>query len=222
MHENRKGAFLIVGVCIVVSVFAFKREQVDDELRGVWKLEWTQTNGQPKYRERRLWAFCDGALVVVGEESTHQFGVSIDPSAIPKHLDTDTPFYPTGIYEVEGDTLRVAQVFTAGMPRPTEFETTSGDMRTVSVFRRLDADPRTPPPELQGLLVSEFGPPREYPERMEFDAEGTPSKDWRQRHAQLDRFSLDQLETLRDIEERFYSRREDLNLLLKRYFERKS
>lgn len=300
MHEHRKNAFwIIVVIGVVVTIISFNRDCTDDELFGVWKLESTQTNGQPQRRERELWVFRHGTLTIVRDDGTHHARISVDPSASPKHLDTDIMFQPTGVYEIDGDTLRVSQVV-PNMPRPTEFKTLWGDMRTVSVLRRVEADPRISGDELHDLLLSEFGPATEYPDLIEFDEdadefisdlmrdiydkasemtakeeviyhvswlitevnnggfhqffynstgdnavetaellrkigapqtatlvetgcklfpEAAPSKDYQQRRSQLERFTLDQLETLRDLEEQFYSRREDLNLLLKKYWE---
>ena len=246
-----------------------------------------------------MWVFRAGALTIVRDDQTHDAKIWTDPSVSPKQLDSDMLFQPTGIYEIDGDTLRISQAVRT-MPRPTEFKTTWGDLRTVSVLRRVEGDPWMSLDALRGLLRSEFGPAPEYPERIEFDEEaadfvsdllddislksgeksareaavfhiswliievnnggfhqyffnstgehavetaamlrkigaqqtaaliesgcqlfpnGAPPKDLEERRAQLDQFSLKQLEKLRDLEERFYSRREDLKLLLKQYWQ---
>jgi len=48
---------------------------------------------------------------------------------------------------------------------------------------------------------------------------GEPEQDLGKRRAQLEEFTLDDHEVLRDLENQFYARREDLNVLLKRYWE---
>ena len=298
-RERRKRAlwiFIIMGA--LVTILAFHRDGTDDELIGVWKLESTQTNGQPMRRERELWVFRHGRLTVVRDDEFQSVRVSIDPSVVPKQMDTDIILQPTGVYEIQGDTLRISQVI-PDMPRPVDFETNWGDWRTVSVLSRLDANARMSRDDLRELLLSEYGPAPEPLERMEFDKEaddfitelmrkiddktepmnekeeviyrvswltmevnnggfhqyffnstgehavetvsmlkrigapqtaalfetgcslfpeGNPPKSLQARRRVLARFTLDQLETLRDLQERFYARREDLNVLLKRYW----
>jgi uncharacterized protein (TIGR03067 family) len=282
-----------------VTILAFSRDSTDDDLIGVWKLEWTQTNGQPKYRERELWVFRHGRLTIVRDGDAFDDAFTVDSSTTPKRMDLHKSFFGNAIYQVEGDALTVAQV-ASFEPRPDGFQTTRGDRRQVSVLWRLPADPRMPTAELMQLFASEFGPPIKYPDPMDFDAEadqfiynlmrelisksrepsgkeqvicdvalfevevdnggfhqfffnspgdhaletaaalhrigapetamlvqtacalfpnGKPSKDQGTRQLQLDEFTLDHLETLRDLEQRFYSRREDLSLLLKRYWQ---
>ncbi|MEZ5942886.1 MAG: DUF4375 domain-containing protein [Planctomycetaceae bacterium] len=300
MNEVRNyaiGTLIVIGVAVVV--FTFNRGKTDPELVGVWKLEWTQTNGQPPYRERELWVIERGKRTVIREDTSHSARISIDPSRSPKRFDTDLMFWPQGIYEVNGDTLRIAQAM-PDSPRPTEFNTEMGDGRSVSELRRLDVDPSISNDALHALLLSEYGPEKKYPEPMEFDEESalfvhrlipdifektgeltlreqavyhvsvltaevenggfhqyfynssgaaaletvellkgigavqtaglleagcklfpdeTPSTDHGERQTQLDEFTLDQYEKLADLDQRFYSRREDLGVLLKEYWE---
>jgi uncharacterized protein (TIGR03067 family) len=299
MHRQRNGYFWIfVVICVVMTIIAFNRDRADDKLVGVWKLESTQTNGQPERRERELWDFRYGSLIIVRDDELQEAKIWVDPSASPKHLDTSILFKATGIYRIDGDTLCVSQVV-PNQPRPADFRTSWGDMRTVSILRRVATDPRMSTDRLHELLLSGFGAEIKFPERIEFDEEaddfisdlmrniydrrtevtpreevvfqiswlifevnnggfhqffynstgcnaietvgfvqkigaaetatlveigcnlfpnGSPSKDIRKRRAQLEQFQLEQLETLRDLQERFYSRREDLNVLLKKYW----
>lgn len=301
MNERYKFIWIIAVVGVLMTILAFNREHIDDELVGVWKLESTQTNGQPRRRERELWVFRNGTLTIVSDGRTNHVKISLAPVESPKHIDTDIVLQPTGIYEIDDDTLRIAQVV-PNMPRPNEFKTIWGDLRTVSILRRVDSDSRKTTDQLNDLLLTEFGTANVYQERMEFDdranefisdlmrdiydkagernpkeevvyqvswlitevnnggfhqyfynssgdnsvkivgflrnigapetatlveigcklfPDGSPSEDYRKRRKQLEQFSLDQLETLRDLQERFYSRREDLNVLLKAYWEDK-
>jgi hypothetical protein len=45
-----------------------------------------------------------------------------------------------------------------------------------------------------------------------------PAKDIERRRAQLEEFTVDQLEVLRDLNERFYSRREDVHVFVQEYW----
>jgi uncharacterized protein (TIGR03067 family) len=170
MQQHRKINLCFVAVIgVLLAMAALNRPRGDGDLEGVWKLESIQTNGQPPYREREIWVFRHGMLTRAGDGHVFNSKIWVDSAASPKSLDTDSLF-AMGIYEIDGDTLRVAQTL-RGMPRPAEFRTTRGDQRTVSVLNRLDADADSSEAELRALLISEYGPATEYPEPMEFDEE---------------------------------------------------
>ncbi len=288
----------IVGLVIYISLTS---KPIDADLIGVWKLESTQTNGMPPHRERSLWVFSQRGILIINDQETKRVGCSVDTTTLPRRMDIDFRFQPNGIYEVDGDTLRVA--FSAfNMPRPTSFETTWGDLSSVSVFRRLNVDSDLPADQWQLVLLDEFGPPKAYPKRIEFDRaaedfvgdlmarmpeqisesakegvlsqiawldtevnnggfhqffynfsgelametleslrtigsvetlglleeacnlfpDGKPPKDQTERHQALEQFTLEQHEVLDDLNERYYSRREDVHLLLRTYWEKES
>ncbi len=306
MHPYLKNfLWLLVVVAVVVVMVTFNRYQTDEELFGVWKLEWIQTNGAPKRRERELWVFRRGRLTIIRDDPRRDvvLDMSLNLSASPKQIDTDGSCEAgavphVGMYEIVEDELRVAQGFSL-LPRPREFETSLGDLRTIAVLKRLDASENTSRKMLGEFLVAEFGPPIEYPDRLESDEAakqfmeeiwsklgeppetlsekeavvynvvwmikevnnggfhqffynhtghyatetagalrtigapetallveagcslfpgGRPAKDYQERRKQLDKFSLDDLETLRTLENRFFSRQEDLHGLLKRFW----
>lgn len=266
----------------------------DPDLLGVWKPVWTQTNGQPKRQSRELWVFrADSFVMLLDDDDAIEFPLSIDPSTRPKQLEH-------GIYEVVGDVLRIAQVF-PGVPRPTEFETTLGDMRTVTFLERTPLDPYLSIEDLHAHFKSGFGPPPELPplDDRQFNAEaekfvtelmrgldrsarlserdavvfhvswlitdaenggfyqffynssagapdetaislrkigacdtarlveegcrlfpdGRPGSDYATRQTQLVAFTLEQCETLRALEQQFYTRHEDICLLVKNYWD---
>jgi uncharacterized protein (TIGR03067 family) len=301
MLENRKyGLLIFIAIGVAMVSTAFNRGRMDNELVGVWKLESTQTNGQPMRRERQLWVFRRNMLTIVDDDGPQQIPIRVNPSSSPKHIDTENLFQGAGIYKIEGDKLHLAQAMIT-LPRPTTFESQSGDMHSVTELRRMLVAVDASDAELAAALVSEFGAAPMYPERMQFDDDaeefvanlmgniynknpddlsekqaviyhvswlmtevnnggfhqyffnstgrdavetakllrkigadqtaglveegcqlfpkGTPAQDYKQRRNQLKSFSLDQLETLRDLENRFYSRREDLNVLLQKYWE---
>ena len=299
MNELLKNAvWIIIVVGIFAVVVSFNRNRVDDDLNGVWKLESTQTNGMPEHRDRELWVIRGGSLSVVRDDNSYSAKISVDPSTSPKQFDSDIMFRRAGIYEIDGDTLRVSQALNESH-RPTQFKTMFGDMCSVSILRRVNATPQNSSDYLKQLMLSEFGPATEYPDPMEFDLESeefisglmrkfydqqealtakeeavyqvswlmtevdnggfhqyyynssgntametaallrkigapqtaklveagcdlfpddSPAKDLKKRREQLQEFTLDQIEALRDLEQRFYSRREDLNLLLMKYW----
>ena len=291
---KRPSWLILIVVGVVLALYAYRRGKPDNEILGIWKVVWRQTNGQPKHRDRELWAVRPDRLTVVRDDNISESQLLVDASQSPKHFDS------TGIYEIHGQDMRVCQsVFLLDQPRPTEFETKWGDLRTLTVLSRCSVtDSRLTDAELKELLVREFGPPKEpLPHhKPDKDAEtfvdnlmrnitgnesekhrvvwniswlitevdnggfhqflfnssgdnavqtaidlrtigasktasmvesacrlfpgGKPALDLKGRRLQLDKFTLDQLEALRDLEEQFYSRDEDLHLLLKKYWER--
>jgi len=286
-----------------LATLTFNRDSVDDELISVWKLESTQTNGQPPRREREMWVIRQGTLAIFRDSGVEVAEITLNISASPKWLDFDFGIESIGIYEIDGDTLSLCWVFdlAPNLSRPSDFSTTDGDFRTVSILRRVHRDAHLPREEFVKLLLSHFGPPkkdckvtvefdkqaeefisrlmRELCDKLEMtDAElivyriswlmskvdnggfhqffhnstgefsletaealrrigaeetaamveagcglfpqGKPLKDFRQRATQLSAFTLDQFEILRDLQNRFYARKEDLALLLKQFWER--
>jgi uncharacterized protein (TIGR03067 family) len=291
-RRNAIGIFIAIGVA--VTILAFNRKHTDDDLIGVWKLDTEQTSGQSAYSNRQLWVIRHGTLTIVDDGGIGHFEISVDPSSNPKILDVHRWFQPIGVYEIDGDILRVCRTV-AQLPRPTEFITKLDDLRTLSVLQRLDADPRMSSDELRDLFQTEFGPRTEYPEfdkeaeefvyslmrdeptewwtekRMVFEdvvrliteinngglhqffyngtgdtavetisflrrigapetaklieaacqlfLGGTVPEDYRERRVQLEHFTHEQLKTLGQLEEQFFSRKEDLFLLLRKFWE---
>ncbi len=159
------GIFIAIGVA--VTILAFNRSHTDDHLIGVWKLDTEQTNGLPPSSSRRLWVIRHGTLTIVDDGGISHVEISVDPSSNPKSLDVHAWLQPIGVYELDGDILRVCRTV-AQLPRPKEFITKFGDLRTISVLQRLPADPRMSSDELRDLFQIEFGSPTEY---TKFDRE---------------------------------------------------
>lgn len=152
-----------------MTILAFNRRNADDDLVGVWKLDTEQTSGHPPCTARQLWVIRHGTLAIVTDDGIDHFELSLDPSSSPKVFDVDSWFQPVGIYEIDGDTLRICRTI-AQLPRPADFNTKLDDLRTVSILQRLEADPRMSKGELRDLFQSEFGPPTEYT-KFDRDAE---------------------------------------------------
>lgn len=286
-----------------MTTLPFNRDSIDDELISVWKLESHQTNGQPPRREREMWVIRQDTLAIFRDSGVEVAEIKLNTSASPKWLDFDFDIESIGIYEVNGDILRICWAFALlpNLPRPSEFKTTYGDFRTVSILRRVHRDAHLPREEFVKLLLSQLGPPKkDVAVTVEFDKEaeefisslmrefgetpdmtaaelvvyrvsclitevdnggfhqffhnstgefsletaealrrigaeqtaalveagcglfpqGGPAKDYRQRRIQLEGFTLDQFEILRDLQNQFYARKEDLDLMLKEFWER--
>lgn len=282
-----------------MTILSFNRAGNEGELLGVWKLTYEQAGGSQRRRGRELWVFRPGKLSVIGENHEFNYRTSIDATKNPKHIDTDNLFRAQGIYELEGNDLRI--IFgVRTVPRPTAFVIEPGDMQSLSVLQRLDVSSRQSLRELRSRLAAEIPPLQQYPAPLDFDRQAAddvdallhrlperslepadpnelpwrifwlitevdnggmhqylgnssgefaaetvedlekigapetaamiknacglfsgrkPPSDFEERRAQLEAFSLEQMDALHDLSQRFYSRREDLNVLLRDYWE---
>jgi uncharacterized protein (TIGR03067 family) len=106
-----------------------------NELRGTWVVVETEYAGK-KSKTTNVWTFHDGTLsrksptskISKGTTSNYQ----IDATKTPKTIDLMSAtgkVMTLGIYEVNGDTLKVCYVSAtkAGQARPTAFATMAGD-----------------------------------------------------------------------------------------------
>jgi uncharacterized protein (TIGR03067 family) len=115
-------------------------------LQGQWSMESGVMDGNPLDK-----SFVKSAKrVTQGNETSVVFGpqvfmkakFTVDPSKTPKTIDLAHSEggakgqMQLGIYEVEGDVLRLA-LATPGSPRPTDFSATAGDGRTVVSWKRI-------------------------------------------------------------------------------------
>lgn len=151
-----------------MAILSFQREGNEGELLGVWKVEYEQAGGSEKRRGRELWVFRPGRLAIVGEDHHFEFRTTVDASADPKQIDTDNMFRARGIYEIKGDSLRVIFGMQV-MPRPIAFAIEAGDLQSLAVLQRIDANSRDPLSALRERLAAEVKPRKEYGEPLKFD-----------------------------------------------------
>lgn len=111
---------------------AMKKQLPDPErFVGEWDVVSTELNGQPLTNHSKAWTI-DADLKM---KSHHQAGqvlnwtLKIAPEKVPKEIDLTNY---KGIYEVDGDDIRVA--YTIGGDRPTTFDPQPGVY--VEVIRR--------------------------------------------------------------------------------------
>jgi uncharacterized protein (TIGR03067 family) len=119
-----------------------------EKFQGNWSLVSVETNGQKEPEEQVKTA--DVKLTVKGDKFALKFmgqsiegTLKIDAAAKPKSYDakaTDPQgnvIESLGIYEFDGDTLKVCFVRAGmGAARPKEFQTKEGSGATLEVFKR--------------------------------------------------------------------------------------
>jgi uncharacterized protein (TIGR03067 family) len=93
-----------------------------ERILGAWQI--VPEKGQAK--DAITWTFTDGQMH--SSSGNTRWRITLDPDQSPKQINiTDYP----GIYEFDGDTLKIAYRLSA--PRPTEFTTANGVTVTTLV-----------------------------------------------------------------------------------------
>ena len=115
------------------------------QLQGEWSMVSGSADGNPMPDAMRESAkrVCKGdeTTVMIGAQLLMKAKFTIDPSRKPKTIDYQMIDGPTkgkkqlGIYELQGDTVKFC-FGSPGSERPTDFTSTPGDRRTLSVWKR--------------------------------------------------------------------------------------
>jgi uncharacterized protein (TIGR03067 family) len=138
----------LVGVMLVGA--GGQDEAVKKELarmQGVWKTVSVEINGQAvpeeEFKDDRL-TIRDGAFVLRAGKSSTAGTLTLDPTKQPRTIDTETVLgkdkgiKSLGIYQLEGNTLKVCYVVHPN-PRPTEFKTMPKSGRALVVYQKIAA-----------------------------------------------------------------------------------
>jgi len=115
------------------------------QLQGEWAMVSGSADGNamPDAMRETAKRVCKGdeTMVTIGTQLLMKAKFTIDPSSKPKSIDYQMIDGPTkgkkqlGIYEIEGDTAKFC-FGSPGSERPTDFTSTPGDGRTLSVWKR--------------------------------------------------------------------------------------
>lgn len=120
------------------------RVKDDDSIQGVWLPAAAELAGKPfpdEVRKTIKLEIKDGKYTVTVGKALDQGTIKLNPTAKPKELDiigTDGPNKGRtilGIYEREGDTLRVCYDL-SGKGRPTEFKSTEGSQLFLVTYKQ--------------------------------------------------------------------------------------
>jgi uncharacterized protein (TIGR03067 family) len=143
--------FLFAAVGLPVMAGDAKEEAVQKELealKGIWAVVSAERDGKKLSDEqlKDVTLRYDGSgnvSVRKGEMLLFDGTIRIDPTKKPKTLDaTQTSEGPDkgktflGIYELQGDTLKVCSAAPAGKDRPTEFSSRPGSGHFLRVYKR--------------------------------------------------------------------------------------
>jgi uncharacterized protein (TIGR03067 family) len=128
----RRLALLALG-CFVGSLAADDKKKTDEEaIMGTWKIQKYDAAGQKAlpaaYQKMRIIFEKDGKLKRISANGDTEDGTwKIDADAKPKTIDltSSDEKFEKGVYELNGDTLKLATVWGApgdGLARPTQFK----------------------------------------------------------------------------------------------------
>jgi len=120
-----------------------------ERLQGEWSMVSGSADGEPMPEELRkqMKRVCKGdeLTVTMGSQVFLKAKITIDPSKNPKTIDYQMTEGFTkgktqlGIYEFDGDTFKSA-FGAAGAERPRDFSSKAGDGKTVSVWKKSNAE----------------------------------------------------------------------------------
>ena len=120
------------------------RVKDDDSIQGVWLPAVAELAGKPfpdEVRKTIKLEIKDDKYTVTVGKALDQGSIKLNPTAKPKELDitgTDGPNKGRtilGIYEREGDTLRICYDL-SGKGRPTEFKTKEGSQLFLVTYKQ--------------------------------------------------------------------------------------
>jgi uncharacterized protein (TIGR03067 family) len=146
-----KTAMVCVAITLSIVVFAraVDEKAVEKEmafLQGEWTMESGVADGYPMPEDmrRNCKRVCKGNEVTVtnGDQVVLKAKIVIDPTKTPKTIDYEMTGGMTvgkkqlGLYELDGDTLKACFGAPDG-PRPSDYESKPGQMRTSTVWKRV-------------------------------------------------------------------------------------
>ncbi len=123
-----------------------KPAQADlDKLQGFWDCKsWVYDGNRPEHNGQDFESIYDGNQITLkrkGREYRHGI-VTLNPNRSPKAVNTwdlDGPFADRtnrGIYEIDGDKLKVCFALDPNGDRPTEFSSEPGSKRLYLIYER--------------------------------------------------------------------------------------
>jgi uncharacterized protein (TIGR03067 family) len=141
-------ALLIVAAALLVAADAKDDAVKKDKeaLQGTWKPVAREKNGKlesekdPELAKTRF-VFKGDKLIEQEGKNEDEYTFTIDPTQKPKAIDLslkvrDEVLINKGIYELDGDTLRICLATNPDASRPTKFETKQGSKTVMGTFKR--------------------------------------------------------------------------------------
>ena len=140
---TRLATVLAIAVFLLSQGCRRSGSQTDEQkIQGDWVIVKLEAKGkefpaEANEKDRLHWIFSGNKLHLKTSEMDREFTFQLDPKRSPKHIDTvlDADNQYRGIYELNGDELKICQVhIDVGVERPTEFN--AKDRGVLMIFRR--------------------------------------------------------------------------------------
>jgi uncharacterized protein (TIGR03067 family) len=136
----------VVAACVLLvpvarAVGEEKPKGDKDALQGTWSMVSGTQDGKPVPEDviKRIKVVVSGDKMtqMLGDEK-HEHTYKLNPDKSPKEIDVDFGDGKAGkgIYELKGDTLKVAHGSKPGSPRPRDFTSKEGSGVLVAEFKR--------------------------------------------------------------------------------------
>lgn len=134
---------LACGVALAAPIPKGEKPKPDAEaILGAWVLDKFEGEDQPPPGVTIKFNFSkDGKLAIeLGDQMREKGGYKLDPSKKPKAIDITDPEGDAGlgIYELDGDTLKICLVDDKNAARPTEFKVTGKKTMLFTLKRAKD------------------------------------------------------------------------------------
>jgi uncharacterized protein (TIGR03067 family) len=139
--------WLIMALCVpcllLIGCKGKSSTSDQDVIQGTWEMLTVEGKGQLVFnyvdaKDKPRWVFAGDKVHVKSDLGDNQYTFTLNAQASPKQIDLFGPDdnNKVGIYELNGDELKVCQVTVdKGATRPTEFN--SKDHGALVVFRRV-------------------------------------------------------------------------------------
>jgi uncharacterized protein (TIGR03067 family) len=120
---------LVVALCVAADKPKVDAKAELKLLQGTWVMAELEVNGvavPAKKLEGTTLVIKGDKYTVKVKDSTHETTIKIDPTKDPKAIDTlfpngtELPKLSKGVYELDGDTLKICRHQTPGEDRPTQ------------------------------------------------------------------------------------------------------
>jgi uncharacterized protein (TIGR03067 family) len=126
------GLLVLLVAALLLADYYFRTQLEVRQLQGTWKVVRAEINGQPADISLFRKPFqVRGDRIVTGAAGSPEkgFRFRVDPNQNPKTIDflirDDDEEAALGIYELDGDTLKLCMRWGPGKERPTEFRVKS-------------------------------------------------------------------------------------------------
>ena len=136
---------LVVALCVAADKPKVDAKKELKSLQGTWEMVGLEVNGET-VAEKKLagttMTIRGDKYIVKVKDTTHETRLEIDPTKDPKAIDmyfpngTELPKLSKGIYELDGDSLKVCRHQMPGEDRPTQIGSSPNTNLFVVTWKR--------------------------------------------------------------------------------------